>query len=206
MKQKENKKPKAVKKSDKDVAKAYDQLQADFDALQAEKLELFEKLQRVSADYANFQKRVPKQVSDSVSYEKERLLKSLLPVLDNFQHTISSDHAGDVEAVMKGIKIVHDQMLDTFKSHGVEQIEAESQIFDPSRHEAMMQRTEEDKENNLILEEFQKGYVLNGRVIRPSKVIVNKSAVEAEAQPPAEEDPDTDQDAPSPTESTEEAE
>ncbi len=193
MKQK-NDKSKPGKKMDKDVAKAYEQLQTDFDALQTEKLELFEKFQRVSADYANFQKRVPKQVSDSVSYEKERLLKSLLPVLDNFEHTVNSGHSGDIDAVMKGIKIVHDQMLDTFKSHGVEQILAESQIFDPCQHEAMMQRNEEDKENNLILEEFQKGYALNGRVIRPSKVIVNKSALEPEAQPAQDADPDTDQD------------
>ncbi|MCP4456331.1 MAG: nucleotide exchange factor GrpE [Planctomycetes bacterium] len=190
-----NDKSKPGKKSDKDVAKAHEQLEQDFDVLQAEKLELFEKLQRVSADYANFQKRIPKQISDSVSYEKERLLKSLLPVLDNFEHTISSDHSGDIDAVMKGIKIVRDQMLDTFKSHGVEQIHAESQIFDPSQHEAMLQRTEEDKENNLILEEFQKGYTLNGRVIRPSKVIVNKSARETEVQPSPGAEPDTDPEA-----------
>ncbi len=192
MKQK-NDKSKPGKKADKDVATADEQLQADFDALQAEKLELFETLQRVSADYANFQKRIPKQISDSVSYEKERLLKSLLPVLDNFEHTINSDHSGDIDAVMKGIKIVHDQMCDIFKSHGVEQILAESKLFDPSQHEAMLQRTEEDKENNLILEEFQKGYTLNGRVIRPSKVIVNKSALETEAQPALDVELDADQ-------------
>jgi molecular chaperone GrpE len=195
MKQKNDKKSKPGKISDKDAAKAHEQLEQDFDTLQAEKLELFEKLQRVSADYANFQKRIPKQISDSVSYEKERLLKSLLPVLDNFEHTINSDHSGDIDAVMKGIKIVYDQMQDTFKSHGVEQILAESQIFDPSQHEAMLQRTEEDKENNLILEEFQKGYTLNGRVIRPSKVIVNKSALETEVQPTPDAEPDTDPDA-----------
>lgn len=189
MKQKDNK-PKSNKKTDKDVTKAYEKLQEDFDALTAEKLELFEKLQRVSADYANYQKRVPKQVSDSVGYEKERILKSLLPVLDNFEHTINSDHSGDIEAVMKGIKIVYDQMLDTLKSHGVEQIQAESKFFDPSRHEAMLQRNEEDKENNLVLEEFQKGYVLNDRVIRPSKVIVNKSDLETETESTETDEPD----------------
>jgi molecular chaperone GrpE len=179
MKQK-NDKSKPDKKAVKDTARAYEKLQEDFDALQTEKLELFEKLQRVSADYTNFQKRVPKQISDSVSYEKERILKSLLPVLDNFEHTLNSD-SDDVEAVIKGIKIVHDQVLETFTSHGIEQILAKDQIFDPSKHEAMMQRNEEDKENDLILDEFQKGYALNGRVIRPSKVIVNKSAVASEA-------------------------
>jgi len=187
MKQKKEK-SKLAKNTDKDVAKAYDDLQEQFEALQAEKLELFEKLQRVSADYVNFQKRVPKQISDSLSYEKERILKSMLPLLDNFEHTINSDHSSDINAVIKGVQIIYDQMLDTFKGHGVEQIVAREQAFDPSRHEAMMQRNEEDKENNLILEEFQKGYVLNGRVIRPSKVIVNKSDLDSEVQ----ETPDTD--------------
>ena len=181
MKQK-NDKSKPVKKADEDAAQAHEKLQADFDALTAEKLELFEKLKRVSADYANYQKRIPKQISDSVGYEKERILKSLLPVLDNFEHALNNSHSGDIDAVIKGIRIVYDQMLDAFKSHGVELVLAKDQIFDPSRHEAMMQRNEEDKENNLILEEFQKGYTLNGRVIRPSKVIVNKSAVEPETQ------------------------
>lgn len=179
MKQKNNDKSKPGKNTDKETALAYEQLQADFEALQNEKLELFEKLQRVSADYANFQKRVPKQVSDSVNYEKERIIKSLLPVLDNFEHTLNSDHSGDIEAVLKGVQIVHDQMLDAFKSHGVEQIQAKDQTFDPSLHEAMMQRHEEDQANNLILEEFQKGYTLNGRMLRPSKVIVNKSSLES---------------------------
>ncbi|MCF7974477.1 MAG: nucleotide exchange factor GrpE [Phycisphaerae bacterium] len=193
MKQK-NEKSKPVKKADKDAASDHEKLQADFDALVTEKLELFEKLQRVSADYANYQKRIPKQIADSVGYEKERILKSLLPVLDNFEHAINNSQSGDVDAVIKGIRIVYDQMLDAFKSHGVELVLAKDQIFDPSRHEAMMQRNEEDKENNLILEEFQKGYTLNGRVIRPSKVIVNKSAMDSESQASLDADHGTDND------------
>jgi len=65
-------------------------------------------------------------------------------------------------------------MLDILKSHGVEQIKAPGENFDPALHEAMMQKTEPEEEDNIVLEEFQKGYKLNGRVIRPSKVIVNK--------------------------------
>jgi len=65
-------------------------------------------------------------------------------------------------------------MLDILKSHGVEQIKAPGEKFDPALHEAMMQKTEPEEEDNIVLEEFQKGYKLNGRVIRPSKVIVNK--------------------------------
>jgi len=135
--------------------------------------------QRVSADYANFQKRVPKQIADTIGYEKERIIRTLLPVLDNFEHTLQNAHSAEnVDVLVKGIQIVYDQLLETLRSHNVEQIEALGEKFDPAVHEAMTQRTDAEKEENIVLEEFQKGYKLNGRVIRPSKVIVNKLTAE----------------------------
>ena len=152
-----------------------EELYDKIESLQKEQDELFAKLQRVSADYANFQKRVPKQIGDTIGYEKERIIKTLLPVLDNFEHTLQNAHAAeDVDVLVKGIRIVYDQFLDILKSHNVEQIEALGEQFDPSMHQAMTQQTDPDKKENIVLEEFQKGYRLNGRVIRPSRVIVNK--------------------------------
>jgi len=87
-----------------------------------------------------------------------------------------------VDVLVKGIEIIYDQMLDILKSHGVEQIKALDEEFNPSLHEAIMQKAESDKGDNIVLEEFQKGYKLNGRVIRPSKVIVNKLTSEQPAQ------------------------
>lgn len=143
--------------------------------LQNQKDELFGKLQRVSADYANFQKRAPKQIADTILYEKEKIIKTLLPVLDNFEHTLqNASSAENADVLIKGITIIHDQMLDILKSHGIEQIKALGEKFDPALHQAMMQKAEPEQEENIVLEEFQKGYKLNGRVIRPSKVIVNK--------------------------------
>lgn len=157
--------------------------EATVEELLVEKAELLGQLQRVSADYANFQKRVPKQISDSVAYQKERLIKSLLPVLDNLEHTLANaGTAEDVDVLVKGIQIIHDQMLDILKSHDVEQIQALGEMFDPSKHEAMMRRSEVERQDNVVLDEFQKGYMLNERAIRPSKVIVNKHAVE-ESEP-----------------------
>ena len=181
MKPKKKEKPKA-----KDSQKAKNEpvkLQQNFESLQKEKDELFGKLQRVSADYANFQKRVPKQIADNICYEKEKIIKSLLPALDNFEHTLQNAHsAEDAEVFIKGIQIIHDQMLDIFKSHGVEQIKSPGEKFNPAMHEAMMQKAEPEKEDNIVLEEFQKGYTLNGRVIRPCKVIVNKLTTEQSDQ------------------------
>jgi len=157
--------------------------EAAIEELQTEKNELLGQLQRVSADYANFQKRVPKQIADSVGYQKERVIRSLLPVLDNLEHTLqNAASAENVEVLIEGIKIIYDQMLDILKSHEVEQILAAGESFDPSKHEAMMCRSEPDREENIVLEEFQKGYMLSGRAIRPSKVIVNKFEEEESQQ------------------------
>lgn len=156
----------------------------------AEKDELFAKLQRVSADYVNYQKRVPKQIADSVSYEKEKFVKAMLGAIDNFEHALaSSDKAESLESFVKGIQMVHDEILNTLKSQGVERIASVGQQFDPSHHEALMQRKEDGKANGEILDEYLKGYKLNDRVIRPARVVVNKVEVPQELQ----QDQDTEQ-------------
>jgi len=157
-------------------------LSAQTQALSKEKDDTFAQLQRVSADYANYQKRVPKQVADTVAWEKEQIIRSILPVLDNFEHTLAqAAKAENVAAVLKGITIIYDQMLGVLRGHGVEQSAAGGEPFDPARHEAMMRRSAPDQPDGVVLEEFQKGYLLHGRVIRPSKVIVNK--IETPAAP-----------------------
>lgn len=160
---------------------------------------LIARFQRLSADYTNFQKRAPRQIADTISYEKEKIIKTLLPVLDNLNHTLTNAHASeDQQVLVKGIGIIYDQMLDMLKSHGVEQIKAVGEKFDPAYHEAMMQQSQAGHQDNVVLEEFQGGYTLNGRVIRPSKVIVNKVAsaqageqTSTEAKPAQEGDQET---------------
>ena len=154
-----------------------------------EKDELFAKLQRVSADYANYQKRVPKQIADSVSYEKERFVKAMLGSIDNFEHALAnSDKADSLESFVKGIQMVHDEIINTLKGQGVGRIESVGRQFDPSHHEALMQKTEDGKANGEILEEYLSGYKLNDRVIRPAKVVVNKVDVPQEPQQDTEQD------------------
>src|SRR5512146_3344898 len=103
-----------------------------------DKDELVDRLQRVYADYANFQKRVPKNIADTVAYEQERFIRSFLPVLDNLDRTLREARAAqNVEAVIRGVEIICDQMLTILKSHGVEPIESLHEKFDPARHEAM---------------------------------------------------------------------
>jgi len=167
---------KDAKKVTKDSGeKEIKKLQHQIEALSKEKEELFEKLQRVSADYANYQKRAPKQIADSVAYEKKAIIRSLLPSLDNFAHALASAQSAEaVDGVVKGVQMVFDHILDALKAHGLEQIEAVGHQFDPTVHEAVQLRAEADKPDNVVLEDFQTGYKLNGQVVRPSKVIVNK--------------------------------
>jgi molecular chaperone GrpE len=189
------------------LGKEMEKLQQDIEAVRKEKDELTDRLQRVYADYANFQKRVPKNIADTVAYEKERFIRSFLPILDDFDRTLREVRsAQNVEAVVKGVEIIRDQMLAILKSHGVEPIDALNEKFDPARHEAMQRRSEPDQENEIVLEEFQKGYALNGRVLRPSRVAINKIQAPAEAAQTPPPKPETEEQAPEEgTEATEAA-
>jgi len=178
---KEDKTEKHEKKDAEDVNVS--ELQDQIGKLKQEKDEMFSQLQRVVADFDNYQKRAPKQIADSVRYEKEKMIKMLLPILDNFEHTISSAELADcIEIVLKGVKIVYDQVHGVLKSYGVEIINGLGEKFDPSLHEAMMRKDDAGYEDNVVIEEFQKGYKLGDHVLRPSRVIVNKRAGETKPE------------------------
>lgn len=190
---------KDLKKANKKIAvleKKIAGLEEKLESLGNEKQDVFEQLQRISADYANFQKRTPKQIADSVAYEKKSILRSLLSSIDNFEHALShASSAGGEEALdnlIKGIQLVFDHMLDALKNHGVKPIEALGQPFDPNLHEAMMRRSEPDKEDNIVLEVYQAGYMMGEQVLRPSKVIVNKIEEEKPAMETTEPEADED--------------
>lgn len=175
---KEEQKPAEIEQpkeqADKQGQSAED-MQKQIESLKKEKDDTFAKLQRVAADYDNYQKRSARQFADSINYEKDKIIKTLLPVLDNFEYIISNT-ACEVkdEALLKGVKIIYDHLLGVLKSQGVEQINSAGEKFDPAYHEALTHRAEESKEDGVVLEELQKGYMLNGRVIRASRVVVNK--------------------------------
>ena len=101
----------------------------------------------------------------------------------HFKTATNVVEAESTNVLVKGIQIIYDQILDILKTHGVEHIKALDEKFDPALHEVIMQKAEPAKEENIVLEEFQKGYKLNGRVIRPSRVIINKLPSEQEISP-----------------------
>lgn len=200
MRPKESKEPKPEKAEQKQESieekpqqsNDLEELRRQVPILEKEKDDLFARLQRLSADYANFQKRTPKQVADTIAYEKEKIIRTLLPAMDNFEHTFQNATAAEnFDTFVKGVRIIYDQIIDILKSHGVEQINALGQKFDPSQHEAVRQEAQPQQPDGAILEELQKGYKLNGRVIRASRVVVNILPKEEppERQEPAKQQP-----------------
>jgi molecular chaperone GrpE len=173
-----------------EIQKELHGLKEQFESLQKEKTDIFAQLQRVSADYLNYQKRSAKQIADTTAYEKDSIIKSLLPALDNFEHALAkAPTAETADALTKGMQMVYDQIVDILKLHGVEQIKALGQTFDPEIHLAVMQTSDPAKSENIVLHEIARGYKISSRVIRPAKVVVNKLATPAPAQPKEETTP-----------------
>lgn len=168
--------------------KTAEELQKQVESLKKEKDDVFAKLQRVAADYDNYQKRSARQLADSINYEKDKIIKAILPVLDNFEYILANTSCGvQDETLLKGVKIIYDHLSGVLKSQGVEQIQSAGEKFDPAHHEAITHRAEEDKQDSVVLEELQKGYMFNGRVIRASRVVVNKLAAKNAEQAPTAE-------------------
>lgn len=142
--------------------------------LKKENEALNSKYLRLSADFQNFKKRVDKEKSDIYSYANEKLIGELLPVLDNFERAVSSaKDEGQGESILKGIELIQQQFLDTLFKNGVSEIPSVGETFDPNYHHAVLQEEHPDYEANTVVEVFQKGYTLNGKVIRPSMVKVS---------------------------------
>ena len=135
----------------------------------------YDKYLRVTADLENFKRRAIKERADALNYGNENLLKDILPVVDSMERAL--DHVGNpegVDAFLEGLKLIYDKLLSTLGKHGVERIESEGEDFDPNLHEAMLQVETEELEDNKVAEEFEKGYLLNGRLLRPAKVSISK--------------------------------
>ena len=130
----------------------------------------------VAAEMDNYRKRMEREKENLLKFGNERVISDLLDVADNFDRTIGM-LKGDTDQKMKnvviGLDMVQKQFLDTMGKHGLTPIQSIGKEFDPNFHEAVAQEYAEGKKPNEVIKEFQKGYCLNGRVIRASKVVVS---------------------------------
>jgi molecular chaperone GrpE len=130
---------------------------------------------RSQAEMENFKKRTAKEKEDTVRYANETLIKEILPVIDNLEKAISHAHQDNaVAALREGIELTLKGLKASLKKAGLEEVEAQGNNFDPCFHEAVSEMVDERAKPGTVLQELQKGYVLNGRLIRPSMVVVSK--------------------------------
>jgi len=150
------------------------ELRESLEAKEKEAKENYERYLRAVAELDNYKKRAVRDKADIIKYGKEDLIKDILPFLDSLDRALEHADVSDAQAFKSGISLIQDQLLCCLKKHGVERIESAGANFDPNFHEALMQIDSEDHPDNQVMSEMEKGYLLNGRLIRPSRVCVCK--------------------------------
>ena len=136
---------------------------------------LEDKIKQTQAELINYRKRKDEEVASMLKFANKDLILEMLPILDNFERALSSKNDNpEFDKYQEGYGLLYSHMIDTLKRFGVEEIPATDCVFDPNLHEALMIGSDPEKEDDIILEVFNKGYMLKDRVLRPSKVKVNK--------------------------------
>ena len=159
------KKPEEAKKHD-----AKDAFQMQLGEKQKTIDELTDTLKRLQAEFENYKKRVDKEKIEFVKFAHADVVAQMLSVLDSFE--IALKNTNDKEKFVEGIKIIFAQFHSVLEAEGLKPIKTDNEKFDPYKHEVLM-KEESDKPEGTILEEFQKGYMLNDKVLRFSKVKVS---------------------------------
>lgn len=136
---------------------------------------LEERLLYLQADFENFKKIKAKEKADLLKYANEIIVKELLPVIDNLELALKhAESTEDYKSIHEGVKITLNEFMKVLEKAGVKPVEAVGRKFDPNFHEAFYQEEHEDMEPDTVVSEFQRGYLLNDRLIRPSRVGVSK--------------------------------
>ena len=147
-------------------------------AKDAQLAELTDTLKRVQADYENYRKRVERDMKEWKKYAAKDLVIRLLPILDSFELALL--HMDKKDEHVKGIEIIYSQLCSLLEQEGIRALDCIGKRFDPTQHEALLTQ-EHEGEEDIVLEELQKGYLMHDQVIRPAKVTISKAKKEAPA-------------------------
>lgn len=154
--------------------------------------QLEDKLARARAELQNAQRRHGIERGQAIRYANAEVMKSLLGVIDDFERSLAAaEDAGNLQAVVDGVRLVYENLTKALRDHGLTLIPALHEPFDPEVHEAMMQQPSADFPSGTVLNEVAKGYRLHDRVVRPSKVIVSTEPGGEECQQPQADDVST---------------
>ena len=172
-----------VESEDSSEAEALANLTAEYEAYKAQSEEQHDQMLRTIAEFDNSRKRAEREKEESLKYALESFVKELIPMIDGIERAIqSTKESQDVDALAEGVEMIYKGILSTLEKRGVTPIEAVNEPFDPMQHEAVMHVESEDVPENNVIEEWQKGYMLHNRVIRPSMVSVSKGKSEQVAE------------------------
>jgi molecular chaperone GrpE len=140
-----------------------------------ERDEYLELAQRTKADFENYRKRVARETSEALARGKADLARQLLPALDNLERALAAgEDASAHQALVEGVAMVRDELHNRLESAGVESFDPTGEKFDPQLHEALSTMPNEGTESGIVLETVEKGYRLNGQVLRAAKVVVSQ--------------------------------
>ena len=144
-------------------------LAEELEALRRERDEYLDALRRLKAEFENSRKRQERERTRILDSASEKLMVELLPVLDNLDRALEAE--GDIR---EGVRATRDQLADVLARQGLLPVASDGQPFDPNVHEAVMGQPSDEHEEGTILQTFERGYMLNGKPIRPAKVVVAK--------------------------------
>ncbi len=169
---------KKMETNDKEKKESQERSKTDVTAQLAQKdeeiREYIDRIKRLQAEFENYKKRVLRDMASLEARVSDREILDFLPLYDNLERAFASYNGNnDAQSFIEGVERIFAQFDQLLKQKGVTPIEAEGTLFDPTKHEALLS-VESDKERNVILEEFERGYLRHGRVLRPSKVKVSK--------------------------------
>jgi len=157
-----------------DAETSLKEIEAKLEAKEEEAKETYDRLLRVSAEFENYKKRAAREMEDFRKYANQSLLKEMLSVVDNLELAINSSNEGQKndESLIKGLNLTLNEILKLFEKFDVRPIEALGKTFDPVYHEAVMREETDDYPENTVISEFQKGYLIHDRLLRPAMVVV----------------------------------
>lgn len=161
-------------------------LETKLKAKEAEAKETYDRLLRVSADFENYKKRTAREMEALRKYANQSLLKEMLSVVDNLELAIesSNDNKNIDKSLVDGLNLTLNEILRVFEKFNVKPIEAKGKNFDPTYHEAVMREESDDFPENTVLSEFQKGYLIHDRLLRPAMVVVAVPKTNKEGKSP----------------------
>ncbi|MFZ7138539.1 MAG: nucleotide exchange factor GrpE [archaeon] len=160
-------------KNNKELEQKIKELEDQLAAEQQKSQDYLTRLKYLQADLENFRRRSEKQVQDAVNRSNERLVCSLIAVIDDFENAISAgEKTENKDALLEGIKMAHKKLDCLLANEGLERLECVGKQFDPIKHEVLAQIPTNDHESGTVIEEARKGFIFKGKVLRPSVVTI----------------------------------